>query len=177
MAILATHQSILHSTASLLILPLSSEAVVLDLVISRLMSMYPSTYRAYQELAHKGELALGSMWLHPIAKQTTGLGVGSNKTADAIAHLISHHHPTHSPKPLTFLEACKLLQPRLYELMRYRHIHHVAIYLGVKDIELALKLWQIIHDTLPTPRVTIDVHIDKSLPLESFLPSHNLSSN
>lgn len=184
--LVALHQPFLQSRASLLLVGLCTDGIVLNPVISRLMQMHPSNHTAYRELAQKGELTLGDTLLHTAQKQTTGLSIGSNKGFDYIANLIVYTHPKDPIKLSSLVKACQTLNPKLFELMRYKNLRHIAIYTGnlmnadtpfVTDLpeninqkqQTAEKLWQIFCTHLQIPRLTIDVHFDKSIDISQLV--------
>lgn len=182
----ARHEPFLQSRASLLVVGLCTDGIVLNPVISRLMQMHPSNHIAYRELTQKSELMLGDMLLHQVQKQTTGLGVGSNKGFDYIANLMVSAHPKDPTKLSAFTKACQTLNPKLFELMRYKNLRHIAIYTGnLMTLEspfmadsssnlspkqpLAAQIWQIVCQTLQVPRISVDVHFDKSIEISQLV--------
>lgn len=168
MAILATHDSFLKSDAQLLILPTSSDGVILHNVIAKIMTLYPSNLTKYQSIAKTGELKLGDVVVHTVQKQATGLAVGTNKSADYIANLITTHHAHHQTQKSTLITALKNLNPKLYQLMRYQGLKTAAFYappISPHAINAEL-LYQTIQQTLHLPRLRLSVHFDKHVGLE-----------
>lgn len=172
MRLIARHESILHSRADVLILGLSSDGTVLSPIVERLMGLYPSFYRQYRELAHKDGLRLGELIVHPVQKQATGLAVGTNAGATYVIGAIVHAHPTQSTKPQAWQSALQAMDEKLYELMRYKGVRHIAL-LAPKDKEPSLQeashaFWQSVQ-SLSTSRVFMDIHFDKAVDIGGFV--------
>lgn len=165
--ILATHAPFLQSRATLLVVPMSSDGVVRHDVIRRHTGLYPSNYNEYQGLARAGELQLGDVLLHTVQKQATGLSVGTNKTADYIANLITTHHAHHNTQKSTLISTLKALRPKLFDLMRYQNLKAVAFYATpiINETIVPEFLWQSVHELLDLSRLTIEIHFAKEVDL------------
>lgn len=176
MKIQARHESILHSSASVLILGLSSDGMVLDPVIKRLMGLYPCFYQHYKEQSQKQALLFGDIIAHPVQKQSTGLSAGTNTGASHIIGVIVQNHPTQDTRPTAWQNALNTIDSKLYELMRYNGVRHIAL-LAPKDNEPSIqnnaeRFWQILQK-LSTTRVRLDVHFDKRVHIDGFIQQTN----
>lgn len=185
----ACHSPFLQSRASLLIVGLGADGVILNPTLSRLFQTHESIKIAYKDLAEKGELSLGDVHLFETQKQTTGLSVGNNKTPNHIAIMVVNTSPKDSIKPIALKNACQKLTSQLFELMRYKNLRHIAIYTGnllaadpafIENFQdttancpdkqaTAEKIWQLFASTLNISRITTEVHFDKSIDISSFI--------
>lgn len=169
MRISPCHDSILHSRASVLIIGLSRDGTILAPALQRLMGLYPCFYQHYKDKAQKGELALGEVLVHLVQKQTSGLASSTNTKATYVIGVIAQNHATQHTHVAAWQQACLAINPKLYEFMRYKHLHQVAL-LAPKENASSFDYRNFWHSLqkLNTPRVHIDVHFDKSVDIASF---------
>lgn len=168
--IFASHTPFLQNSAQLLVLPVSSDGIAKNSTLIKTMGLYPSNFDAYKSLAETGEAVLGDVLLHTVQKQVTGLGIATNKSADYIANLITTHHAHHDTQKSTVITAFKQLNPKLFELMRYRGLKTVAIFATpmMGHAVTPQFLWQAIHETLDLSRIIIEVHFSRLVDLTNL---------
>lgn len=178
----ATHEPFLRTQAKLLILPMSSDGLIVNTVLVRANTLYPSNYEHYKKQAQSGQLQLGDVLLHKTEKHITGLSAPSNHTADYIANLITVNHAHHSTELSTLKTALTALKPQIFELVRYQGLRQVAFlatplfYLPTGNPAFTrqnpnrpvtpAQFWQLLISTLDTPRLTITVHFAKEIALD-----------
>lgn len=123
-----THSPILRSSAQLLILPVNTEGVVLDPVISRCKNLFPDNYQLYRRQCLEGSLPVGSCLLIKRQREQAGLGSSSNGNQPShIANLAITDHPYHPTRKRWLTDALLDLQPKLFDLIRYEGIRQVAL--------------------------------------------------
>lgn len=181
---LATHDPFLQSTAQLLVLPMSADGTILNPVLARTKSLYPSNYDCYRKAAIDGTLVLGEVLLHKCEKHIIGLGSPNNHTADYIANLISTNHAHHASELSTLTTAFNHLNGQLFELVRYKGLRQIAIFAtplfiaptgnpefvkpaSHRPISPA-QFWQLLQKQLDLPRVRIMVHFGKEIEIDEF---------
>lgn len=178
---LATHEPFLQSRAKLLILPMSADGTILNPVLARTKSLYPSNYEAYKRQAVDGQLRLGDVLLHKTETHTTGLSPSTHQ-ADYIANLITTHHAHHSTELSTLKTGFTALHPKLFELMRYHGLRQVAMLATPLFLPptgnpayttpsthrpmSGEQFWQTLIQTLEMPRLHIAVHFSKDIVLD-----------
>ncbi len=163
LSIHTTDSAFLQSNAKALILPMSTDGVILNRVTERTCLMYPCNYSAYQAMCKNGALALGDVFMHTVQHQATGLGVGSNKSANHIFNLVISHHAKHNAQKSTVISALKNLKPKLFELMRYHGLRHAALYATPLLSEDISPVWLLqTLNQLHVPRLRLDVHLSKT---------------
>lgn len=173
----ATDSVFLRTNAKALILPMTTDGVILNRVTERVCLTYPSNRIAYQALCRHGQPALGDVLMHTVEHQTTGLAVGNNKSADYLFNLMVAHHAQHNAQKSTMMSALTNLKPQLFELMRYRGLRHVALYATpLLSDELPITwLWQAL-SRLNIPRLRMDVHLSKTDLALLFTPNTTTQS-
>lgn len=182
----ATHEPFLRTDAKLLILPMSSDGIILHTILTRTNTLYPSNYAHYKRHAQDGQLQLGDVLLHKIENHITGLSAPSNHTADYIANLITVNHAHHSTEPSTLKTSLTTLKPQIFELMRYQGLRQVAFlatplfYLPTGNPDFMRQnlnrpitpsqFWKILTTTFDIPRLHITVHFSKEIELDFIIP-------
>lgn len=172
-----SHRPFLQTTAKLLILPMSSDGTILNPILARTKSLYPSNYETYRRRAIDGELVLGDVLLHKIQKHITGLSAPNNHTADYIANLITTHHAHHSSELSTLKTAFAHLNPQLFELVRYQGLRQAAMLASPLFLPptgnptftnpnpnrpiCPEAFWALLCECLDVPRLHLTVHFSK----------------
>lgn len=160
---------------------MSSDGTVLNPVLARTKSLYPSNYEAYREQALDRALKLGDVLLHKTEKHITGLSAPNNFMADYIANIITTNHAHHASELSILTIAFKTLNPMLFELMRYKGLRHVAMFAtplflpptGNPDFVQPsihrpispMHFWQIVTELLDVPRIQVTVHFGREIDL------------
>lgn len=184
---LATNNPFAQNHAHLVALPVPCDGVVLNATLLRFLAGQPEGYRAYRELAVRGELHLGDCFVHKVQKTVAGLSVGSSRSPDYLAFLATHHHATHAHAAATIKIATQKLADTLFNLMRHHDLRHAAVFANhwfderlvpiapnsaAADLPHksqisndALKLWAQLSTTLNVPHLKTQIFISKQLDL------------
>lgn len=159
---LPTHQSILASSAKVLIIPVSADGVVVSQIVSALMRLYGNEYAILKQRLQKGGLGVGEALPLKVKHQTTGLMPTSSQRAAHVCFMVTHHHHHDTPIISAFIQAWQGLLPYLARLVRYERIQRSGLYLvGTEQVAL----WQGIQQHVPPLR--IDGHFSKDIDLKA----------
>lgn len=191
-AIQQTHAPILNSRAQVLIIPVNTAGILLDPVLARTKTLYPDNYQRYYRACRDGNLVVGSCLLHKRVREHAGLIPSHNSNQPSyIANLIVSDHPYHPPRQRWLNAALTDFCQQLIPLIRHQGVRQMAllarplIFIQASDapsspdsshsantITVPLD-WH--SATLPLlvkhlqdlPRVRTDLHIPKSMALDS----------